>query len=63
MANNKRIIEVTRNLGFFTNGYNYLTQLIPLLIVAPMYMRGRGRVRRRDAVGDGVLGVPGRRSR
>jgi vitamin B12/bleomycin/antimicrobial peptide transport system ATP-binding/permease protein len=39
--NNKRIIEVTRNLGFFTNGYNYLTQLIPLLIVAPLYMQGR----------------------
>ncbi len=41
VSNNKRIIEVTRNLGFFTNGYNYLTQLIPLLIVAPMYMQGR----------------------
>jgi putative ATP-binding cassette transporter len=41
VANNKRIITVTRNLGFFTNGYNYLTQLIPLLIVAPMYMQGR----------------------
>ncbi len=41
VANNQRIIEVTRNLGFFTNGYNYLTQLIPLLIVAPMYMQGR----------------------
>ena len=41
MANNKRIIAVTRNLGFFTNGYNYLTQLIPLVIVAPMYMQGR----------------------
>ena len=40
-ANNKRIIAVTRNLGFFTNGYNYLTQLIPLLIVAPMYMQGQ----------------------
>ena len=63
VTNNKRIIAVTRNLGFFTNGYNYLIQLIPLLIVAPMYMPGRGRVRRRDAVGDGVLGVPERRSR
>src|SRR6185312_10113671 len=41
VANNKRIITVTRNLGFFTNGYNYLTQIIPLLIVAPMYMQGR----------------------
>ena len=40
VANNRTIIAVTRNLGFFTNGYNYLIQLIPLLIVAPMYMRG-----------------------
>jgi putative ATP-binding cassette transporter len=40
VANNKIIIAVTRNLGFFINGYNYLTQLIPLLLVAPLYMRG-----------------------
>jgi putative ATP-binding cassette transporter len=38
LANNKRIIKVTRNLGFLTNGYNYLIQLIPLLIVAPLYI-------------------------
>ena len=30
VANNMKIIAVTRNLGFFTNSYNYLTQLIPL---------------------------------
>jgi vitamin B12/bleomycin/antimicrobial peptide transport system ATP-binding/permease protein len=41
VSNNKRIIAVTRDLGLFTNGYNYLTQLIPLAIVAPMYMQGR----------------------
>jgi vitamin B12/bleomycin/antimicrobial peptide transport system ATP-binding/permease protein len=40
VSNNKSIIAVTRNLGFFTNSYNYLTQLIPLLLVAPMYMSG-----------------------
>ena len=40
VANNLAIITVTRNLGFFTNSYNYLTQLIPLVLVAPMYMRG-----------------------
>jgi vitamin B12/bleomycin/antimicrobial peptide transport system ATP-binding/permease protein len=40
VTNQKRIIAVTRNLGLFTNGYNYLTQLIPLVIVAPMYMHG-----------------------
>ncbi len=40
VTNNTAIIAVTRNLGFFTNSYNYLTQLIPLLLVAPLYMRG-----------------------
>ena len=40
MENLRSIIGVTRNLGFFTVGYNYLTQLIPLLIVAPLYIRG-----------------------
>lgn len=40
IANNKRIIKVTRNLGFFTNSYNYFIQLIPFLVVAPLYMRG-----------------------
>ena len=39
VANSKIIIAVTRNLGFFTNGYSYLTQLIPLVLVAPLYMR------------------------
>ena len=41
VVNNTAIITVTRNLGFFTNSYNYLTQLIPLLLVAPLYMRGQ----------------------
>ena len=36
----RRIIAVNRNLSFFTNGYNYLIQIIPALIVAPLYMRG-----------------------
>ena len=40
VTNNTTIITVTRNLGFLTNSYNYLTQLIPLLLVAPMYMQG-----------------------
>jgi vitamin B12/bleomycin/antimicrobial peptide transport system ATP-binding/permease protein len=38
--NMKRIIGVNRNVGFFTTGYNYLIQLIPILIVAPLFMRG-----------------------
>ena len=39
-SNLKRIIGVNRNLGFFTTGYNYMVQLIPVLIVAPMFIRG-----------------------
>ena len=38
--NLKRIIAVNRNLGFFTTGYNYLIQIIPALIVAPLFIRG-----------------------
>jgi putative ATP-binding cassette transporter len=39
-ANAKHMIAVNRNLGFFTTGYNYLIQIIPALIIAPLYMRG-----------------------
>ena len=39
--NLRRIIGVNRNLGFFTTGYNYLIQIIPALIVAPMFIRGQ----------------------
>jgi putative ATP-binding cassette transporter len=38
--NAKRIIGVNRNLGYFTTGYNYLIQIIPALIVGPLFMRG-----------------------
>jgi len=41
VANMKRIIGVNRNLGFFTTGYNYLIQVIPILIVAPLFIRGQ----------------------
>jgi putative ATP-binding cassette transporter len=40
VANLKRIIAVNRNLGFFTTGYNYFVQIIPALIVAPLFIRG-----------------------
>lgn len=40
VENMKGIIGLSRNIGFFTVGYDYLIQLIPLLIVAPMYIRG-----------------------
>lgn len=39
-GNLRRIMSVNRNLNFFTSGYNYLIQLIPLVIVAPLFMRG-----------------------
>jgi putative ATP-binding cassette transporter len=35
------IIVRNRNLGFFTNSYNYLALVLPVLVVAPMYMRGQ----------------------
>lgn len=40
VGNLKRIIAVNRNLGFFTTGYTYLIQIIPVLIVGPLFMRG-----------------------
>jgi putative ATP-binding cassette transporter len=40
VENMKGIIGLSRNIGFFTVGFDYLIQLIPLLIVAPMYIRG-----------------------
>jgi putative ATP-binding cassette transporter len=40
VENFRRIIKVNRNLGLFTQGYNYLIQIIPALIVAPLFFRG-----------------------
>jgi putative ATP-binding cassette transporter len=39
-GNFRRITSVNRNLSFFTTGYNYLIQIIPTLIVAPLFIRG-----------------------
>ncbi len=39
-SNYRHIISVNRNLGFFTTGYNWLIQIIPALIIAPLYIRG-----------------------
>jgi vitamin B12/bleomycin/antimicrobial peptide transport system ATP-binding/permease protein len=39
LTNNfRRLIRINRNLGFFTNGYNYFIQIIPALVIAPMYI-------------------------
>lgn len=39
-GNFRRLIRVNRNLGFFTNGYNYFIQIIPALIIAPRFISG-----------------------
>jgi len=39
--NFRRIVSVNRNVGFFTTGYNYLILIIPTLIVAPLFIRGK----------------------
>ena len=41
LANARRIIAVNRNLSFFTTGYNYGIQLIPALIIGPLFIRGQ----------------------
>lgn len=38
VGNFRRITAVNRNLGFFTTGYNYMIQLIPILFVAPLFI-------------------------
>ena len=40
VENFRAIIRVNRNLGFFTTGYNYLPQIIPVAVVATLYIRG-----------------------
>jgi vitamin B12/bleomycin/antimicrobial peptide transport system ATP-binding/permease protein len=40
VANMGNIIIWNRNLGFFTNSYNYAALVLPVIIVAPMFMRG-----------------------
>ena len=41
VANYRRIIKVNRTLGLTTTGYNYLIQIIPVLVVAPLLIRGK----------------------
>ncbi len=38
--NTLRIIGWNRTLGFFTQSYNYVAVIVPLLIVGPMFMQG-----------------------
>lgn len=39
-ANFRRMIGINRTVNFFTTGYNWLIQIIPALIVAPLFIRG-----------------------
>lgn len=34
------VIRVGRNLGFFIGAFNYMPQIIPAIVVAPLYIRG-----------------------
>lgn len=40
VSNMRLVIVRNRNLAFFTNSYNYFALVLPILLVAPMYMRG-----------------------
>ncbi|MEI8311996.1 MAG: ABC transporter ATP-binding protein/permease [Verrucomicrobiota bacterium] len=41
VGNTLRIIGWNRTLGFFTNGYNYLALIVPMLILGPMFIGGQ----------------------
>ena len=41
VGNMRSIILWNRNLGFFRNSYNSLALVVPILIVAPMFMSGK----------------------
>lgn len=40
-GNFRSLIRINRNLGFFTNGYNYFIQIIPALIIAPLFIMNK----------------------
>jgi putative ATP-binding cassette transporter len=39
--NFRQITAINRNVGFFSTGYNWLIQIIPILIIAPAFMSGK----------------------
>ena len=41
VTNFRRIISINRSVNFFTAGYNWLIQIIPALIVAPLFFERR----------------------
>jgi putative ATP-binding cassette transporter len=36
-----RLIAWQRNLGFFTTGYNFFIQLVPIVVIAPLFFAGQ----------------------
>lgn len=40
-SNLQKIIGINRQVGFFTTGYSWLIQLIPVLFIAPLFIEGR----------------------
>jgi len=36
-----RLITWQRNLGFFTTGYNFFIQLVPIVVIAPLFFAGQ----------------------
>ena len=41
MENFKQVLIVNRNIQFFTVGYGYLTLVIPVFVVAPLFFSGQ----------------------
>ncbi len=39
--NFKAIVSVDRNIGFFVSFYNYMTPIVPILIVSPLFLMGK----------------------
>ena len=40
VANKREILGTQRNLEFFTTAYSYLVQILPVLVVSPLYFAG-----------------------
>ena len=40
VRNKRRILGTQRNLEFFTTAYSYLVQILPVLVVSPLYFAG-----------------------
>lgn len=41
IPNLQKLLISSRNLEFFTNGYRYLIQILPVAVVAPMFFSGK----------------------